>query len=30
MQFDGLKIGFAITGSHCTLHEVIKVMKRLG
>jgi dipicolinate synthase subunit B len=29
MQFDGLKIGFAITGSHCTIHEVINVMKRL-
>ena len=29
MQFDGLKIGFALTGSHCTLHEVIKVIKRL-
>ena len=29
MQFDGLKIGFAITGSHCTLHETIKVMKHL-
>ena len=29
MQFDGLKIGFALTGSHCMLHEVVKVMKRL-
>lgn len=29
MKFDGLKIGFAITGSHCTIHEVIKVMKHL-
>lgn len=29
MQFDGLKIGFAMTGSHCMLHEVIKIMKRL-
>jgi len=29
MKFEGLKIGFAITGSHCTLHETIKVMKRL-
>lgn len=29
MQFDGLKIGFAITGSHCTLSDVIKVMKQL-
>ncbi|AFM42410.1 dipicolinic acid synthetase, B subunit [Desulfosporosinus acidiphilus SJ4] len=30
MQFDGLKIGFALTGSHCMLHEVVKVMKRLA
>ncbi|EGW40430.1 dipicolinate synthase subunit B [Desulfosporosinus sp. OT] len=29
MQFDGLKIGFALTGSHCMLHEGIKIMKRL-
>ena len=29
MKFKGLKIGFAITGSHCTLHEIIQVMKRL-
>ncbi|HEY8909634.1 MAG TPA: dipicolinate synthase subunit B [Desulfosporosinus sp.] len=29
MQFDGLKIGFAVTGSHCTIHEVTKVMKYL-
>lgn len=29
MQFDGLKIGFAITGSHCTINEVVKVMKHL-
>ena len=29
MQYDGLKIGFAVTGSHCMLHEAIKVMKRL-
>jgi len=29
MKFDGLKIGFAITGSHCTIHEVTQVMKRL-
>jgi len=29
MQFDGLKIGFAVTGSHCTLSEITKVMKRL-
>ena len=29
MKFEGLKIGFAITGSHCTIHEIIQVMKRL-
>ncbi|MDR3599662.1 MAG: dipicolinate synthase subunit B [Desulfosporosinus sp.] len=29
MQFDGLKIGFALTGSHCMLHEAVKIMKRL-
>jgi len=29
MKFKGLRIGFAITGSHCTIHEVTKVMKRL-
>ncbi len=29
MKFEGLKIGFAMTGSHCTLHETIKVMKHL-
>lgn len=29
MQFDGLKIGFAVTGSHCTLSEVVTIMKRL-
>ncbi|MFZ3130293.1 MAG: dipicolinate synthase subunit B [Desulfosporosinus sp.] len=29
MQFDGLKIGFAITGSHCMIHEVINVIERL-
>jgi dipicolinate synthase subunit B len=29
MQFDGLKIGFALTGSHCMLHEVVKVMQSL-
>ena len=29
MQFDGLKIGFAVTGSHCTFSAIIKVMKRL-
>jgi dipicolinate synthase subunit B len=29
MKFDGLKIGFGITGSHCTISEIIKVMKLL-
>lgn len=29
MKFDGLKIGFAVTGSYCTLHEIIKIMKHL-
>lgn len=29
MKFDGLKIGFAITGSHCTINEVTQIMKRL-
>jgi len=29
MKFEGLKIGFAITGSHCTIHEVTQIMKRL-
>lgn len=29
MQFDGLKIGFAVTGSHCTLHEILQVMQSL-
>ncbi|MGI6119504.1 MAG: dipicolinate synthase subunit B [Desulfosporosinus sp.] len=29
MRFDGIKIGFAFTGSHCTLSEVTKVMERL-
>ncbi|HZK83379.1 MAG TPA: dipicolinate synthase subunit B [Desulfosporosinus sp.] len=29
MQFDGLKIGFAVTGSHCTLSEIVTIMKRL-
>lgn len=29
MKFAGLKIGFAITGSHCTIHEVTQVMKHL-
>ncbi|KGK90584.1 dipicolinate synthase subunit B [Desulfosporosinus sp. HMP52] len=29
MKFEGLKIGFAITGSHCTIHEVTQIMKGL-
>lgn len=29
MKLDGLKIGFALTGSHCTLHEITGVMQRL-
>lgn len=27
MKIDGLKIGFAVTGSHCTLHEITQVMR---
>jgi len=29
MRLDGLKIGFAVTGSHCTLHEITGVMQQL-
>ncbi|MDR3270811.1 MAG: dipicolinate synthase subunit B [Peptococcaceae bacterium] len=29
MLLDGLRIGFAITGSHCTLHETTQVMSKL-
>lgn len=29
MKFDGLRIGFALTGSHCTLREITAVMQRL-
>ena len=29
MKLDGLKIGFAVTGSHCTLHEITEVMRKL-
>jgi dipicolinic acid synthetase, B subunit len=29
MKIDGLKIGFAFTGSHCMISEVIKVLQRL-
>ena len=29
MQFDGLRIGFALTGSHCTLSEITQVIQYL-
>ncbi|KUO66040.1 MAG: dipicolinate synthase subunit B [Gracilibacter sp. BRH_c7a] len=29
MRFEGLKIGFALTGSHCTLAEVVKIIEEL-
>lgn len=29
MRFHGMKIGFALTGSHCTLAETIEVLERL-
>jgi dipicolinate synthase subunit B len=29
MRFEGLRIGFALTGSHCVLKEVIEVVKQL-
>ncbi|MDA8228271.1 MAG: dipicolinate synthase subunit B [Desulfitobacterium hafniense] len=29
MRLAGLKIGFALTGSHCTLNEIVGVMKQL-
>ncbi|MEM5818354.1 MAG: dipicolinate synthase subunit B, partial [Desulfitobacterium hafniense] len=29
MKLDGLKIGFAVTGSHCTLHEITEVMRKM-
>ncbi|WP_425807406.1 dipicolinate synthase subunit B [Desulfitobacterium sp. Sab5] len=29
MKFNGFKIGMAVTGSHCTLHEITGVMQRL-
>ena len=29
MEYAGLKIGFGITGSHCTLNEITQVMKHL-
>ncbi|MHB1653368.1 MAG: dipicolinate synthase subunit B [Desulfitobacteriaceae bacterium] len=29
MQFKGMRIGFALTGSHCTLHEITRVIQRL-
>ncbi len=30
MQLAGLKIGFGITGSHCTLSEITRVMRRIA
>ncbi|MGE4273625.1 MAG: dipicolinate synthase subunit B [Desulfitobacterium sp.] len=29
MKLDGLKIGFAVTGSHCTLLEITEVMRKM-
>lgn len=29
MRFNGLKVGMAITGSHCTLHEITGVLQSL-
>lgn len=29
MKFNGLKIGFAVTGSHCTLHEITQVLQNI-
>jgi dipicolinate synthase subunit B len=29
VRFKGVRIGFALTGSHCTLAEVMKVLKQL-
>lgn len=29
MRFQGMKIGFALTGSHCTLAEVMEVLRKL-
>lgn len=29
MRFQGMKIGFALTGSHCTLAEVMEILKKL-
>lgn len=29
MRFEGMKIGFALTGSHCTLADAIKVIDKL-
>ncbi|HBF39308.1 MAG TPA: dipicolinate synthase subunit B [Firmicutes bacterium] len=29
MRFDGIRIGFAITGSHCTIAEVLPLMQLL-
>lgn len=29
MKLDGLKIGFAVTGSHCTLNQITQVMQTM-
>ncbi|NLI92171.1 MAG: dipicolinate synthase subunit B [Peptococcaceae bacterium] len=29
MRFEGMKIGFALTGSHCTLAEAVNVLEQL-
>jgi dipicolinate synthase subunit B len=29
MKFQGMKIGYALTGSHCTLAETVKVLQQL-
>lgn len=29
MRFEGMKLGFALTGSHCTLAEVIEIMGQI-
>lgn len=29
MQFQGMRIGFALTGSHCTLSEITRVIQKL-
>lgn len=30
MRLKGIKVGFALTGSHCTLDEVLVEMKRVA